>query len=819
VNWSDAATGDSFNGGVSQAVDANRPTLLTGALHGKAVASFDGDDVLESSQTNSLPAPGQGITVFAVTTGDTSGATAERLGQFGKSSGAAGQVVGFDASSASASTANGGAGFRFNDGSSLYETPLTDPGFHIVVWQVDEGATYADATMFVDGTLPANTFTGSGAGAGSAVGLNGSDLELLLGTGRSAAGGLLPNDGYSGQLAEFLVYNDQLTTGEINLVANYLSTEYGLPFAYETTLNLFAVEGLSWTGGAANFDAAWNAGDGAGGQAPASSNPFADGAQNLYLGNGGTAVFDNSTNTAAGSSVNSLRVGTAHSGLIVSGTEGSGTLLATDAKSLTIGNGLPPTGSDETGDMIVGEAGYNGTVNWASTGTLNVEGRLRIGQGGSGVFTQDAGAVSAGGVGGTLKFLAVGNGAGSQGTYNLNNGRLLPGGGLGGSELRQLRIGYSGSVGVVNVGDGVGDAGTARIESPDDIFVGHDGGDGTLVIKADGAVQLQGSTGEFRVANGGGATGLVVQDGGSVSTQGLFAIGTGDNSIGEYRLNAGDAATSGVVRVGNGGGQGSLRVGGAASFSTTNNLFVGHGDNSGSQGLVELTGSQASFQIARLENAVATEETIRWVAGASGVTPITVVGSGGAERVQLQNPSEVLANTGVNGGGNLRGDGIALSLNLSAVLNSGTLTLINNQTTHSITGFFEDAATGGLYEEGESVLGTGYNGSVTISYVGGTGNDVVLNLVASSAPTADFDSDGDVDGADLLAWQRGLGTPDGAARSDGDANGDGAVDATDLQAWTGQFGTSGGGANATTVPEPTSFGLMLVAVILVRSLL
>jgi len=33
-----------------------------------------------------------------------------------------------------------------------------------------------------------------------------------------------------------LVFNEQLSVGQINLAANYLSTEYDLPFAYQTNL-------------------------------------------------------------------------------------------------------------------------------------------------------------------------------------------------------------------------------------------------------------------------------------------------------------------------------------------------------------------------------------------------------------------------------------------------------------------------------------------------------------------------------------------------------------------------------------------------------
>jgi arylsulfatase A-like enzyme len=236
-NWTDTATGDSFNGTLSQSTASSRPTVVANVLNGRAVVSFDGDDSLGSSTTNSLSVPNRGITVFAVATGDASGETAERLGQIGDSGGAAGQAVGLDVSTSPTSTSNGGAGFRFNNGASLYDSPITDPGFHIIVWQIDNGQAYADAKLFVDGTLPANTFTGSGTSPTNTMNFSGSDLELLLGTGRNTSGSLLSGDHFSGQLAELLVYNEQLSLGQINLVANYLSTEYGLPFAYQTNLS------------------------------------------------------------------------------------------------------------------------------------------------------------------------------------------------------------------------------------------------------------------------------------------------------------------------------------------------------------------------------------------------------------------------------------------------------------------------------------------------------------------------------------------------------------------------------------------------------
>jgi arylsulfatase A-like enzyme len=234
-SWSDTATGDSFNGNLSQSTSSSRPTLNTNVLNGRAVVSFDGNDVLLSSTSNSLPTSGEGITVIAVARGDTSGNPAQRLGQIGSQAGTSGRITGFDVSTAPTSTSNGGAGFRFNNGASLYDTPIESAGFHIVTWRVDNGQSYADATLFVDGTLPANTFTGSSTASATTT-FTGSDLELILGTGRAASGALQGGDYYTGQLAEFLVFNAQLSIGQINLVANYLSSEYGLPFAYETNI-------------------------------------------------------------------------------------------------------------------------------------------------------------------------------------------------------------------------------------------------------------------------------------------------------------------------------------------------------------------------------------------------------------------------------------------------------------------------------------------------------------------------------------------------------------------------------------------------------
>ena len=79
---------------------------------------------------------------------------------------------------------------------------------------------------------------------------------------------------------------------------------------------------------------------------------------------------------------------------------------------------------------------------------------------------------------------------------------------------------------------------------------------------------------------------------------------------------------------------------------------------------------------------------------------------------------------------------------------------------------------------------------------GGPGNDVAaidagdfFDGGPNQLPSADFEMDGDVDGADFLAWQRGVGASGPNVRkANGDADNDFDVDAADLSVWRTNFG-------------------------------
>ncbi len=91
------------------------------------------------------------------------------------------------------------------------------------------------------------------------------------------------------------------------------------------------------------------------------------------------------------------------------------------------------------------------------------------------------------------------------------------------------------------------------------------------------------------------------------------------------------------------------------------------------------------------------------------------------------------------------------------------------------------------------------------------GVEFVGDIVDPPANNSDFDDDGDVDGADFLAWQTGLGLP-ASGKSTGDANGDGSVDDADLGVWATHYGLPPAVAAAGAIPEPRTWALSGLAI-------
>jgi T5SS/PEP-CTERM-associated repeat protein len=105
----------------------------------------------------------------------------------------------------------------------------------------------------------------------------------------------------------------------------------------------------------------------------------------------------------------------------------------------------------------------------------------------------------------------------------------------------------------------------------------------------------------------------------------------------------------------------------------------------------------------------------------------------------------------------------------------------------SLTGQFDNVASG------QRLSAVNGGGSFVVFYGPGSPfnpNQVVLSSFLPSPFEGDFDHDGDVDGADLLVWQRG-GSPFPNS-------------VADLAAWKTNFGLGAATPAATAVPEPSS---------------
>jgi dockerin type I repeat protein/PEP-CTERM motif-containing protein len=79
-------------------------------------------------------------------------------------------------------------------------------------------------------------------------------------------------------------------------------------------------------------------------------------------------------------------------------------------------------------------------------------------------------------------------------------------------------------------------------------------------------------------------------------------------------------------------------------------------------------------------------------------------------------------------------------------------------------------------------------------------------------PAGDYNGDGVVDALDYTMWRDSIGSTTNLA-ADGDGNG--VVDGSDYTIWKNHFGettgTGSGGLGSGQVPEPSTLGMMLVA--------
>jgi len=141
-------------------------------------------------------------------------------------------------------------------------------------------------------------------------------------------------------------------------------------------------------------------------------------------------------------------------------------------------------------------------------------------------------------------------------------------------------------------------------------------------------------------------------------------------------------------------------------------------------------------------------------------------------------------------GGILRADSFNESLSTGTVeINANGILQFNNS--QESVGAIESLISGG-------VINTSGAEALVVEVVDVGGTDFTQVSVASASLDGDFDMDGDVDGSDFLAWQRGF---------------PGTFDASDLADWQTNYPLASPVASVTAVPEPGSLALALLAAI------
>lgn len=407
----------------------------------------------------------------------------------------------------------------------------------------------------------------------------------------------------------------------------------------------------------------------------------------------------------------------------------------------------------QDGDLFA-DGGINPGTSGPGTGKITVNaGRFTTdgssiiaGSSGTGIFTVNGGYVESG------DDFGFGTGATGVGTFNLNGGEVRGGfaffGGFGIGTWNQSGGLFRQNFGDIEIGNG-GGVGSEEEPGPREGYFNLTGG------------VVQGS-GHFAIGNRYG-TGSAVISGGALTSKGDIFVGRG------YQF---DGYPPGF------GGPTSLRVtGDDAIIIADGNFTMKNNDIALSSTLIaEITGS--------------THTTIK-VAGDADI-------SRGILKVDLTGYSPVSGNswTILQAGADLAASKTAID---SIVATGGFDPLTHNEPAFlgTLIGPFASVD----YSLAPLTPGLSWN----ISY---NNNAVTLSVTGTASFTADFDHNGQVNGADLTKWKADFGV-----NGNSDANGDGKSDGTDFLIWQRQFGSGvPAGAAIGAVPEPASIALIGLAV-------
>jgi len=509
------------------------------------------------------------------------------------------------------------------------------------------------------------------------------------------------------------------------------------------------------------------------------------------------------------------------------------------------------TGNSGTLEILGGNATFNEiAVGKSGTGALRIEngGILSTDKAYLAAFQEGTGSATVTGANSNFDTKQLSVGLFGAGTLAIANGGRLS------SDIEAYIGDVTGSTGMVTV-----DGAASKWTNGGSLTVGHQGvgsldvSSGGVVQSVNGYVGLQaGSSGSVTVAGaqsdwdisgvlhiGSVGTGMVtVSDGGELRANSeilvnRFAAGNGTLLV----TGAGsETYTQGELRVAD-EGVGLLRIENGGFVSTGTSAYLGRNAATADGTAVVSGGGSSWFVFQSLFVGGAGKGTLT-VADFGAVSAATGVGVG---------PQGKIAGDGVISG-TISNDGVvapgapigALQVFGNYYENAPAKLQIEIESASSfdaldvtgdivLNGTLEVSLTGGYVPSGNRSFDildwtgglSGTFASIQLPTLGGTltwdtSQLYTTGVLSVVGPTpmleADFDEDGDVDGADLVKWKAGFGASGLATHMQGDADGDHDVDGRDFLVWQRQLGGGAATTAATAAPEPASAWLAWLSV-------
>ena len=409
----------------------------------------------------------------------------------------------------------------------------------------------------------------------------------------------------------------------------------------------------------------------------------------------------------------------------------------TFAQSNFIGGGDGTTWNDAANwdagipDNVNANIGDGFTVNLSTDQDVNETDIVGDQSAGTAVVNHTAGTL------GNAGWFKVGQNAGNDGTYVMTGNAT--------TNFAVMFVGSGGGTGVIDISD-------------DAVLNGSGGFSGGLNPSAETFVTVNISDNAvFNMTDFNLGTGVVNQTGGIVTASSWFAIGK-DGGSGTYNISSGTVGQTADAGDWFSVGEslpGGLSVSGDATVNAVAmGMLVGRDD--GGVGTLEITGSSATINVSDLRVGIDSDGldspatgTLSWIADAGGISPIT---SADNTEFGMMDATLVVDLTEDAGFADIGPGGSPVEI-----------LLIDNAAPAS--GTFAGLA------EGDSVS-IGGGKSATISYAGGDGNDIVLDVLTNDGGVlGDVNCDGVVNLLDVGPFVELLANGGFSPKADIDENG------------------------------------------------